>query len=574
MAPPVGRSPAHLFVGLCLLLGCFPCNPITALHKPTQNTIAPYIQMLRNNVPVTVAGERLVSQTVLSALYQQHDYMPLWSNLRSIEQLFNAIRRSSEEGLVPADYHLITLQALQRRLIEIGVSAQPRLAIDFDLMLTDSLIRLAYHLNIGKVDPETLDPDWNIQRHIIDGDAVRRLGEAIQDGRINTLLNSLRPIFPLYTRLQSALRKYRGIAAQGGWRKVPQGPPLKLGVRDPRVAALRRRLAASSDLMSKDTASNVYDTSLQAAVKHFQRHHGLKMDGVAGRDTLAAMNVSVESRIEQICANLERARWVPHDLPIEFVLVDIAGFNVRFYRNGQVIWNTRAVVGQPIRVTPVFKSRITSMVINPAWTVPPTILEKDVLPAIARNPHFLLENNMRIVDFHDKPVDPTGIDWSRYEDTNFPYMIRQAPGPENPLGRIEFMFPNRYLVYLHDTPDKALFRHTQRAFSSGCIRIEDPFGLADLLLDGDPYWDRERVIAKINNDKTGIIHLRQPVVVILFYWTVDVDKDGTVFFKNDIYDKDPSLIKTLGEPYRFRVMPIGRQALKQIRGAGVGESTN
>ena len=556
MPPAVDRSPARMAAAYCLLLWLLPLALFGAPGDTVHQTIATAVQALSNGTTLTIEGDPLVSRIVLPALYERHGNAPLWSNRRAIDQLLTVIRSIDREGLVPADYHLGALEALQQRLKAERGTAPPELTADFDLLLTDALVRLGYHLAFGKVDPEALDPDWNMQRQIEYLDAVRQLDESIHDGRIDALLASLRPAAPAYARLVAALREYRGIAAQGGWQSVPAGPSLKPGMSDPRIVALRRRLTASGDLSGDNADSPYFDAPVEAAVRRFQRRHGLTVDGVAGKATLAAMNVPVERRIDQIRANLERARWVLHDLPAEYVLVDIAGFKVRFYRDGRVIWETRAVVGRPMRMTPVFKSRITYLEVNPTWTVPPTILVEDVLPAIRRDPQYLKENNMRVIDRRGNPVDPTGIDWSRYRDSGFPYLIRQDPGPENALGRIKFMFPNKHAVYLHDTPSRELFKRTERTFSSGCIRIEDPYGLAELLLDADPQWDRERVIAAVDSLKTRIITLRKPVVVILLYWTVDVDDEGTVLFKQDIYDRDPPIIKALGKKFSFRKAPL------------------
>jgi murein L,D-transpeptidase YcbB/YkuD len=271
--------------GLCLLLWLIPLAPSAARDQAVQQAIAAAVQALRNDGALTVAGEPLASRIVLPALYEKHDDAPLWSNPRSIEQLLGAIRRSDEEGLIPADYHVVALQALRQRLTEAGNSAPPELSADFDLLLTDSLVRLGYHLAFGKVDPEALDPDWNMQRQIEFLEAVRRLDEAIHDAGVDALLGSLRPALPSYARLIAALRDYHRIAAQGGWRSVPAGPALKPGMTDPRVAALRSRLAASGDLPGDASDSPHFDTPLEAAVRRFQRRHALTVDGVAGKAT-------------------------------------------------------------------------------------------------------------------------------------------------------------------------------------------------------------------------------------------------------------------------------------------------
>jgi murein L,D-transpeptidase YcbB/YkuD len=573
MFPAIDKSPARMTAALCLLLCLFPIILSATPGDTPQQAIAAAVHELVNGGTVTIEGEPLASRIVLPALYKVNNDAPLWSNPHAIDQLLTAIRTIDREGLTPADYHLAALEALQQRIASGEDAASPERAAEFDLLLTDALVRLGYHLAFGKVDPEALDPDWNMRRQFEQPDAVSRLNEAIHNGHIDTLLDSLRPTLPSYARLVSALQEYRRIAAEGGWQSVPAGPSLKPDMKDARIVALRRRLAASGDLSRDKTDSPDFDTQLEVAVRRFQRRHGLTVDGVAGKATLAAMNVPVERRIDQIRANLERARWVLHDLPAEYVLVDIAGFKVRFYRDGRAIWETRAVVGRPMRMTPIFKSRITYLEANPTWTVPPTILGEDVLPAIRRDPHYLQEKSMRVIDRQGNPVDPAGIDWSRYRGSNFPYMIRQDPGPENALGRIKFMFPNKHAVYLHDTPGKELFKRTERTFSSGCIRIEDPYGFAELLLDSDPDWNRERVIAAVDSRKTRIIRLRTPVVVILLYWTVDVDDDGTVLFKQDIYNRDSPIIKALGKKFSFRKAPVlkatPQSAHSDIRDSGV-----
>jgi len=556
MRPPIDRSSARMSTILCLLLWLLPITPFASQDNPVQQAIATDIQALSNSDPVTIEGEPLTSRIVLPALYKANNDAPLWSNPHAIDQLLTAIRTINREGLTPADYHLAALETLQQRLASEGGAASPEHSADFDILLSDALVRLGYHLAFGKVDPEALDPDWNMRRQLEQPDAVSRLYEAIRNGHIDVLLDSLRPTLSSYTRLIDALQQYRRIAAEGGWQSVPAGPSLKPGMTDARVVALRHRLASSKDLSGDKTDSPDFDAQLEVAVRRFQGHHGLTVDGVAGKATLAAMNVPVERRIDQIRANLERARWVLHDLPAEYVLVDIAGFNVRFYRDNRMIWETRAVVGRPARMTPAFKSRITYLEVNPTWTVPPTILTEDVLPAVRRNPRYLQDKNMRVIDRQGNPVDLAGIDWSRYRGSNFPYMIRQDPGPENALGRIKFMFPNTHAVYLHDTPSKQLFNRTERTFSSGCIRIENPYRFAELLLDGDPNWNRERVIEAVNSLKTQPIRLRKPVEVILLYWTMDVDKNGDVLFKQDIYDRDPPIIRALGEPFSFRKAPV------------------
>ena len=551
---------AHLRLCACISLLLAAAANAQALEPSIQQLLMDRVTRIEAGETVTIEDSEVASRILLPAIYRAHDYVPLWHNPRSVEQLLAAIRASELDGLTPSDYNLHALETLllQRR----KDLAENDLACNLDLLLTDSLVRLGYHLSFGKVDPEALDPDWNMTRYIEDMDTLVQQAEAIETGNVDVLLQSLRPQAPAYAHLQAALAQYRDLQARGGWQAVAPGETLKPGMSGERVAALRRRLLVTADMQpgSGDPAS--FDATLEAEVRAFQQRHGLEDDGIVGRSTLAALNVPVEQRIDQIRANLERARWVLHDLPETYILVDIAGFRVTYTRNGEVIWQTRAQVGRPFRKTPVFRARMTYLEVNPTWTVPPTILREDVLPAIKRDPAYLAQKNMQVIDYDGKPVDTTTLDWQRYTGRNFPYLIRQGPGPENALGRIKFMFPNKHLVYLHDTPSKALFGKATRAFSSGCIRIEHPYDLAGLLLEGDPDWDREKVIAAVDSLQTRTISLRQPVSIILLYWTVDFTPDGRVAFKQDIYGRDPAIVRGLNAGFRFRGSAIIREQLQ------------
>jgi len=549
---PLARLQALLCASLLLLAGAVAAQPpVTSIQQLLLDQVA----RIEAGETVTVAGGEIASRVLLPAVYRAYDHTPLWNDPRAVQQLLEAVRASELDGLDPADYNLQILENLLRR--EAELATDNTLAAGLDLLLTDSLIRLAYHLSFGKVDPEALDPNWNMTRHAEDMEVLVQQAEAIRTGQVDRLVESLRPQAPVYGRLRAALARYRELQAGGGWPAVPPGETLKPGMSGERVAALRRRLVAGGELAGGDAGGTRFDTTLEVAVRNFQRRHGLEADGLVGKGTLAALNVPVAARIDQIRANLERARWVLRDLPQTYVLVDIAGFSVTYTRNGEVLWESRAVVGKPFRKSPVFRSRMTYLEVNPTWTVPPTILREDVLPAIQRDPGYLALKNMQVIDYDGRPVDAAGINWQAYTGRNFPYLIRQRPGPDNALGRIKFMFPNKHAVYLHDTPAKALFERTTRAFSSGCIRIENPYALAELLLEGDPDWDRRRILEAVDALQTRRIPLREPVSVILLYWTVTPTPSGEVIFKPDIYERDSAIIRGLNAGFRFRDGAIG-----------------
>lgn len=508
---------------------------------------------------LVIRGEAIASENVLPALYSERNYSRLWVNPRAVGQLLDVLASIHEDGLEAGDYHYEVLLKLHEETGAVS-AANPQQLADYDLLLTDSLIRLGYHLLIGKVDPVEFDPNWNMDRTVGDLDAVLALARAIDDASVDSLVEQLRPRDPVYVRLQQTLARYRQIAGQGGWQPVSAGPALKPGMSDPRVEALRERLAVTDHLIGMQPDPEFYDAGLEAAVRTFQRHHALEDDGIVGRATLQALNVPVQARIDQLRVNLERARWILHDLPEEYVLVDIAGYQVSMVRGGESVWEARAVVGRPYRRTPVFRSAITYLELNPTWTIPPTILRKDILPAVKQDPDYLREKNMRVLDLEGREIDMDSIDWSLYPVTGFPYLIRQDPGPDNALGRIKFMFPNRFSVYLHDTPAKSLFEKNLRAFSSGCIRVEHPYRLAELLLDDPVHWSRSAIRRMIDSGKTRTVNLERPMTILLLYWTIGFDDDGAVIFKQDIYNRDALVLAGLNRPFTFRQRPLVSRA--------------
>ncbi len=333
-------------------------------------------------------------------------------------------------------------------------------------------------------------------------------------------------------------------------------------MQDARVALLRQRLATTGDLeRDGNSAGNLYDESLKAAVVRFQDRHGLGTDGVVGNQTLEAMNVPVEARIDQIRVNLERTRWVFQDIEDHFIVTNIAGFRVFRVGGGEIEWTTRAQVGKPYRRTPVFKAKMKYLVLNPTWTVPPGILRNDILPAVRKDPGYLQRKGLAVIDRNGKEVDPATIDWSTVSARGFPYQLRQGPGPNNALGRVKFIFPNEHFVFLHDTPSRELFERPDRSFSSGCIRIESPLDLAAQLLADQPEWSRARIDRVIKSGSTQTVFLSKPLTVLLLYWTVGVELQDTIQFMKDVYERDSAVLEALEGEFVYSP-PAGVESLQ------------
>ena len=492
---------------------------------------------------LTVGGEELVSKRALPALYGESGFQLFWTPER-IGILRELVRDSAADGFRPEDYHSAALDRLASPAADAVAKAR------MDLLATDAYFLLIYHLYLGKVDPKSLDPQWNFTpRPVGEERAIAFMLEALR-GDLRGAVAKVRPDHFLYGKARAALAEYREMASRGGWPTVPSGPALKVGAKDARVPALRRRLAVTGELSGQPLDSPDFDAPLAAAVAAFQARHRLEADGVAGPGTIAEMNVPVEARILQIRINLERARWVLHEITGNLVLVDVAGFEVKYLRERETVWKARVQIGKPYRQTPIFKSSIDYVVLNPTWTVPPGILAKDILPAVRRDPGYLGRKGLDVVDQGGRVIDAASIDWAKQTAGTFPYMLRQGPGPDNALGRVKMLFPNPYLVYLHDTPSKEQFQKEERSFSSGCIRVERPLELAALLLDDRDKWSAQAIDAVVAAGQTKTVRLTKTVPVLIMYWTIDPARAGQTVFKRDPYGRDPRLAEALDAPFQ------------------------
>ncbi|HLB80449.1 MAG TPA: L,D-transpeptidase family protein [Dongiaceae bacterium] len=477
--------------------------------------------------------------------YAERGFQPVWVDSTGAtaraKAIVDAIEGAAVDGLDPADYDAA---AIAERL----GAVTPEDRVDLEVRLSRALVQFANDLHAGRVVPGEIDSGLFVYPQRID--AIELLSAAVAAPDVGAYLAGLAPSSPEYLRLKQALADYSARAAAGGWSRFPEGETLKPGMRGERVPLLRRRLVEAGDLPPAEAESDLFDAPLEDAVRRFQRRHGLTPDGAVGRMTTAALNVPLAARIDQMLLNMERRRWMPRDLGTRYVFVNMADFELKVVDGPKTVHDDRVVVGTPYQQTPEFSEMMTYIVVNPYWNIPPSIAGKEMLPKIRKDVGYLARNRIEVLsDWSEsgRPVDPATIDWSRLSARHFPYKLRQQPGGDNALGRLKFMFPNRFNIYLHDTPARALFERTVRSFSHGCIRVQHPVDLAAVLLDGADGWTKDRIEAAIATGKRQVISLPRPLPVHLTYLTAWVNKDGTVNFRDDIYGRDASLARALGE---------------------------
>jgi murein L,D-transpeptidase YcbB/YkuD len=525
----------------------FVSAPTALQARPPQHGIASEalegrIDQLRESGTVLVAGEVVRSQALTLAVYERLGFAPLWTSEGARRSLLLAIASMYDDGLDPEDYHLSALRGAGATPLDDASEA------DLDILRTDAFVRARQDLRFGKADAR-----WSLGIHERDGperdeDAVAEIVRIVTSARVHEALTDLRPRRPQYDALKKALVELRKIRTDGGWGVIPPGPPMRAGDWDERVPVLRRRLSLEGDLAGATGATSdldpLFGPDLEDAVRAFQRRHGLAGTGVVQETTLAALNESVEQRIDRVRVNLERLRWVGDHLPYSFVEVNIASAMLRVFAGDSVVYETRAIVGARTTPTPVFAADILHITLNPTWTVPPGI-EEEVLAAVREDPGYLESHSMRLIDTDGREVDAAGIDFSRYSAADFPYRFRQDSGPTNPLGRVKLIMPNPYYVYLHDTPARDLFAREQRLLSHGCVRIEDPLGLAERVLSQAEVWNRATLDSAIATERTTTIALPHPVPIFVLYWTAAAGPDGKPRYHPDVYGRDAGVLRAL-----------------------------
>lgn len=474
--------------------------------------------------------------------YRLREGTPAWvsgaQKARAAEAV-QVLRSARDHGLAPDDYSATTI-AQQRDAAEQLDSSSPdhaRQLAELDTRLTSALIALGHDVALGRTTPD--QPGWEARREAPDLAGTLH-GAASED--VRTWLAALQPRHPEYQALRGALMDLYGQQEQGGWVQVPDGT-FRLGRSHASVVLLRQRLAAGGYLSgaAATSASPVYSEEVDKAVRGFQTHHAIAASGVVDAATRTAMNVSIDERIHQVTVNMERWRWMPDDLGARHLLVNIPYYHLMERENGKVIEDIRVVVGTRENQTPIFSGLMETVVFSPYWNIPDSIAEGETAPAMARDPRYLARNNIEILrrsgTGEPTQVDPSSVDWDDPRELE-QLAFRQRPGPNNALGHVKFLFPNEHNVYLHDTPADELFARPGRAFSHGCIRVEEPEALASYVLRDDPAWTDALILDAMNAGVEKHVKLKAPIPVHIVYFTAWVDDSGGLHFQPDVYGYD------------------------------------
>jgi len=507
---------------------------------------SPFAPAVQAVISELKGGASTTDWSAVDEFYSRLGHQPAWMHpegRQAARVLVTRMLAAADDGLRAVDYDS---ERWARRLAESPSSADDPLARD--VQLTAVLLRFASDLALGIAGDSARDID-----------VIGTLAAARDATSTREVFSLLEPRHAEYRHLREALRQYRSAAEAGGWLPVPL-PRGVLLVRErerereregdpaaPEVLHLLcKRLAATGELAGGPGQCGPdgglpleYGEVLEKAVRSFQARHGLTVDGVVGPRTIAALNMPVEGRIAQIALNMDRWRRLPDDLGNTHVRVNIPGFSLQAVDGRERALTMRVVTGRPHTPTPVMSDEISYLEFRPYWNVPDSITRRQLVPKIVADPDYLRRQRFDVIEGWTRPpqlVDPDTIDWEAVAD-DFPYRLRQRPGRHNSLGLVKFMFPNSYSVYLHDTPAPALFDRPVRAFSAGCVRVEDPVALADFLLRDAPAWSPDTITAAMDEGRRQVVPLSARVPVHLTYFTAFVD-EGLVHFREDLYGLD------------------------------------
>jgi murein L,D-transpeptidase YcbB/YkuD len=522
-------------------------NVIAEPHSGTVKKIAWPLTEIKDSLHIFFSNKNNLKSTApyqenLSLWYANTNYQPLWQNAEQVEAGIRFLQNAANNGLNPSHYKVDSINLLFQQIqTDSLIELKNRVKLELELSL--QVKRYARHLYLGKLNPKNYHSSWNYQKKNWNTKEKFVL-QLIQKHETEAIEELLAPAYDGYQLLKQKLITYRqnySASSKPESLNYP-GKPIKLGATGNAVSDLKQRIGL------KDTESlYLFDSTLLVAVKTFQKSHGLTPDGVAGPATYQFLNWTTQRYIEAIMVNMERLRWLPDSLPATRIEINLPAFELVMKENQEEVFRNKIIIGTPKHFSPVFQSRLDVLVFNPCWTIPQSIATKKLLPKIQKDPSYLQTHNM-FAAIDEVPITTDSIDFSKFNESYFPYKIYQNSGPDNALGVVKFLFDNPYHIYLHDTPQKHLFNADNRAFSHGCIRVKNPLQLAHLLLHTQKtnYSTKEYYLSKKYPVK---IPLNTPVPIYIQYLTASANpNNNSVYFFNDVYGLDLRVLIDLEKP--------------------------
>lgn len=514
----VFRRAAFNGIALLLLLGA---APQVEASPPDASRIQALLE--DNRLPIKDGD-----LSMLRAFYRQRSFAPAWTDADA-GSAHAILAHADQDGLDPSDY---------------AVPSGSAAGAD-DILLTEAFLSYAHDLELGRPDLKAIDSDVDLPDTPFV--AATALAAALRGGDFASSAAAWAPPQAEYARLKTALSLYRRIADRGGWAPLPSGHPADFVKGAAGEMPLRHRLGYEDAILAADPQADLPD-----AVKRFQGRHGLEPDGRVGIRTLAELNVPASARVAQIAANMERWRWLPRAFEASFISVNVPDAQLTLTLRGRQVLDSRVVVGRPRNPTPILRAEGAGITVNPSWNVPDSIARKEILPKLKANPSYLLSQDMILVN--GPPGDPHGlrVNWRAVPSGTFPYRIQQHSGAKNALGTIKIELPNRFDVYLHDTPGKAAFASNARDVSHGCVRVEQILPLASYALTAN-LETMDKISEAVSVGETRYFALQQHLPVYFLYWTAFAGTDGSLQFRPDIYGRDRRIIEALGRPKPVQV---------------------
>ncbi|MBF4508471.1 L,D-transpeptidase family protein [Flavobacterium sp. JLP] len=521
----------YFLLVICIFIACKKDTPKSI---PVAKKKAPAIILTdERTVQIDTATINAYKSETLQQFYNSSENKTVWGNLKKRAYVLSQLSKSDKLGLEPEDYKATQLKKFEDRIS----SLSDKDLATYDILLTYNFEKYLNHLYKGKLDPKKLYTDWDLEEKTFDVNSV--LIKAFNKNKLDSIVDAVQPKSQTYKQLLKAL-EIIDTFPEDNIKTIEAKDKITLNDTNSALINIKKRLLYWNDMSGKDSLTRIYDKKTFESIKKFQERHGLASDGVIGQSTISALNYSKEKRKQQIIANLERWRWYTTDLAENYFIINIPNYSLNVVENKDTTLVRNVVVGTSKRKTPIITSALKTVVFNPTWTVPPTILKEDVVPAMKRNRNYLAKKNITIYDTSGNVVEPNA--WNENKPNNYRYV--QSPGYNNSLGLMKILFPNHHSVYLHDTNHRNYFGRSNRSLSSGCVRVENPLELAEHILNDSLRFSKEKIDTIIASKKTMSFKIVKKYALYQWYWTAWNEKNQLIF-RADIYNLDSNLYAKL-----------------------------